>query len=514
MEAHVQEHNNDVAAYRRAVSRFQASAKLQYEYNRKSNTGPRTATYAPRSHERPPAPQATSADSKGRFSSSRPPQKKERPRKRKCRNFPACGDGEHWDFECKIKAPASGPESKRAYYALDNNDDDSFELHDEDSDLEQDYIHSQNAHFAGSYCASKGFFGETSRPPSHKARIAYPKPSECRTCHEAFPSRSKLHVHLLASGHNRTAAGKAHFAVIKSKHVAPQDPEARLASYHYAEAQFVLQPGGNDSRTSCVDSGYANSAVDAEFVTKHVDNPTYQLLATPKEVRGIGGGIAMCTKLLLLPFYYPTMDGNYVELTRPLHVFPDLGVDLLCGIDTIREEGIDMFFSSTVPQMRIASCINAAVRINVLSGKQVTKVPVRTTATVVIPANSTSIVEIKVSRHLPTNQDYLFTPSKLKSVSASGSGAPHAVVSHDQKNVMFTNLHDTDITLFRNTVIRYLQSTNSEELAVWHEAAREVRCFFGLPRVAKACTAALAMATAFTATPAGATEPNYPALST
>jgi hypothetical protein len=138
------------------------------------------------------------------------------------------------------------------------------------------------------------------------------------------------------------------------------------------------------------------------------------------------------------------MDGNYVELTRPLHVFPDLGVDLLCGIDSIREEGIDIFFSSTVPQMRIASCLNAAVRINVLSGKQVTKVPVRTTATVVLPANSTSIVEIKVSRQLPTNQDYLFTPSMLKSVSASGSGTPHAVVSHDQKNVMFTNLHDTD----------------------------------------------------------------------
>jgi hypothetical protein len=153
-----------------------------------------------------------------------------------------------------------------------------------------------------------------------------------------------------------------------------------------------------------------------------------------------------------------------------------------------------MFFSSTVPQMRVASCQNSAVKINVLAGKQVTRVPVRTAATVVVPANATSIVEIKISRHLPANQDYLFTPSKLKSVSTSGSGAPHAVVSHDQKNVMFTNLHDTDITLFKNTVIGYLQSTDSEDVAVWHEAAREVRGFLGISKITKACTAALAFA--------------------
>jgi hypothetical protein len=371
LEAYVLDAGNDVSDYRRAVQRYQESTKMQYEYNRRPKAGPHTATYAPRSYERPSAPQTTSADSKGQFPSSRPPQKKERTRKRKFRNFPGCGDGEHWDWECKVKAPERDVK-KRAYYAMDDDDDDGYELREEDSDLEQDYMHSQNAHFAAAYCASQSFFGKAPKPPPQSIRITTPKPSECRNCQEAFPSRSKLHAHLLASGHNRPSPGKAHFTVIKSKHVAPQDHEARLASYHYAEAQFVLQPGSSDSRTSCVDSGYANSAVDADFVTKYVTSPAYQMLATPKEVRGIGGGIALCTKLLLLPFYYPTMDGNYVELIRPLHVFPDLGVDLLCGIDTIREEGIDMFFSSTVPQMRIASCQNSAVKINVLAGCRMT----------------------------------------------------------------------------------------------------------------------------------------------
>jgi hypothetical protein len=498
LEAYVLDAGNDVSEYRRAVQRYQESTKMQYEYNRTPKTGPHTATYAPRSHERPSAPQSTPADSKGQFPSSRPPQKKERLRKRKCRNFgqAGCGDGEHWDSECKVKAPERDVK-KRAYYAMDDDDEDGFELRDEDSDLEQDYMHTQNAHFAAVYFASKGFFGGPTSPPSQKARLAAPKPSECRTCQEAFPSRSKLHAHLLASGHNRPA--QALFAVIKFKHVAPRDYEARLASYHYAEAQFVLQAGNVDSHGSCVDSGYGNSAVDEAFIARSVPNPTYQLLKEPKEVRGIGGGIAMCDRLLILPVYYPTMDGNYAEITRPFHVFPDLGVDLLLGIDTIREEGIDIFFSSTVPQMRIASCENAAVRVSVRSGKQITRVPVRTAVTVVVPANATSIVEIKVSKELPPNQDYLFTPSKLKSVS-SGAGAPHAVVSHDQKKIMFTNLHDTEITLFKNTVIGYLQSTSSEDVAVWHEAAQDVRGFLGLSKIAKACTAALA----FTGTAAAA----------
>jgi hypothetical protein len=103
----------------------------------------------------------------------------------------------------------------------------------------------------------------------------------------------------------------------------------------------------------------------------------------------------LCDRLLILPVYYPTMDGNYAEITRPFHIFSDLGVDLLLGIDTIREEGIDMFFSSTVPQMRIASCQNAAVKIDVRSGKQVTRVPVHTTAfafTGTVVATSTEVL--------------------------------------------------------------------------------------------------------------------------
>jgi hypothetical protein len=216
----VKEIGNDLAHYRREVLNYQDMAKLQYDFNHRSAG----TTYASRGRETTPqaaapASQAALANAKGQVPSSLPTRQKNIPRKRKCRNFPACGDGEHWDWECKIKAPERDTK-KRAYYALDDEDDDSicFELRDEDPDIEENYTHSQNAHFAAVYCASKGFFGGSSSPPQ-KARVTIPKPSECRICHEAFPSRSKLHAHLLASRHNRPV--QAHFVVIKSKHVAP-----------------------------------------------------------------------------------------------------------------------------------------------------------------------------------------------------------------------------------------------------------------------------------------------------
>jgi hypothetical protein len=163
--------------------------------------------------------------------------------------------------------------------------------------------------------------------------------------------------------------------VIRSKRIAPPNPLTRLTSYHYAEACFVLNPDMPVTRVCCMDSGYGNSAVDADFITQLVLNPEYHILDEPKEVRGIGGDIAVVSKLLMLTIYYPTMDGKHAKVHRPFHVFPALGVDLLCGIDTIREEGIDMFYSSSVPQMRIASCDNAAVRIEVLcnAGRYITR---------------------------------------------------------------------------------------------------------------------------------------------
>jgi len=82
-----------------------------------------------------------------------------RERLRKCRNYPECGDGEHWDWQCIVKK-ATGTEIKRAYYAdpmnceLDDSDDVDelfYDSLDPQADLEEECEHAQNAYFATRY---------------------------------------------------------------------------------------------------------------------------------------------------------------------------------------------------------------------------------------------------------------------------------------------------------------------------------------------------------------------------
>jgi len=97
---------------------------------------------------------------------------KPRERLRKCKNYPQCGDGEHWDWQCSIKK-AAGSELKRVYYAdpqnweVDDSDDVSKLLYDSldpQADLEDEYEHAQNTYFATRYRqeAGLGFLGTLS----------------------------------------------------------------------------------------------------------------------------------------------------------------------------------------------------------------------------------------------------------------------------------------------------------------------------------------------------------------
>jgi hypothetical protein len=158
-------------------------------------------------------------------------------------------------------------------------------------------------------------------------------------------------------------------------------------------------------------------------------------------VRGIGGAKIACKGVAILATYWPTMDGRLAKITRVNHIFPELGCDLLIGMDTIYLERIDMFFSSAIPRMRFDNCEGAAIRISVFTKDIIKKVPVRVATRTVVPPNSSTIVAIKMGRTLPPNQDYIFTPAKLKTISAVGAGAPHGIFAHDQQTILFTNVN-------------------------------------------------------------------------
>jgi hypothetical protein len=483
MEAYVLETGNDVSEYRRAVQRYQESAKLQYDYIRKAS--PYTASSR---REKPPSQSATPGTDKEQGTSttrSYPTkdttyQRKDKRaivRKRKCKNFPACGDGEHFDWECTTRG--SQVQSKRAYYISPEEEDDDSEvdLREPDPELETEYDRHQDAHFAAVWRASQGFMAaKCDIKPKKNPKWVPPKPAECRKCRMAFPSRNKLHNHVVATGHNVQTSREVSESAL---HTRDGGELSTLASFHYAKADFILAPSDRNSSTACIDSGYGNSVVDKHFLESTVKEPTYRYLDTPVVVRGIGGAKIACKEVAIFATYWPTMDGRLAKITRVYHIFPELGCDLLIGMNTIYLERIDMFFSSAIPQMRFGNCEGAAIRISVFTKDVVKKVPVRAATRTVVPPNSSTIVAIKMGRTLPPNQDYIFTPAKLKTISAVGAGALHGIFAHDQQTILFTNVNDTDITIFHNTILGHVESIQKAHHADWDEATEEVNAFFG-----------------------------------
>jgi len=136
--------------YRTVVNRFQDIG--QGMWNNSAQSKPRgTAT---RSNWnvgadpfRPNRPQAASVPDKKGEISTRPPPRLAAPRpernfkrNRKCRNFPRCGDGEHWDDQCPLKSAAV---DRRAYYGVE-----PTEAEREEAEAEAEYAAAQEAFYA------------------------------------------------------------------------------------------------------------------------------------------------------------------------------------------------------------------------------------------------------------------------------------------------------------------------------------------------------------------------------
>jgi hypothetical protein len=72
------------------------------------------------------------------------------------------------------------------------------------------YEHRVNSESTPRQCkCSNGFFGTGRKNdhPKHSEKPT-PKPSECRKCHDEFPSRSRLHAHLRATGHHQRKSNR------------------------------------------------------------------------------------------------------------------------------------------------------------------------------------------------------------------------------------------------------------------------------------------------------------------
>jgi hypothetical protein len=114
---------------------------------------------------------------------------------------------------------------------------------------------------------------EEVKPRTSVKRVP-PKPAECRKCRMAFPSRNKLHQHVVATGHNVQTSPE----VIESAlHTRDGSELSTLASFRYAKAEFILAPSDRKTSTACIDSSYGNK----HYLETKVKEPTYRYLDTP-----------------------------------------------------------------------------------------------------------------------------------------------------------------------------------------------------------------------------------------
>ena len=66
----------------------------------------------------------------------------------------------------------------------------------------------------------------------------------------------------------------------------------------------------------------------------------------------------------------------------------------------------------------------------------------------------------------------------------TGAGAPHAVVRHDQKGLLYTNFETMPLTIFKGSVLGHVRSLETSASLAWPDASNDIKALFGVTRKA------------------------------
>lgn len=418
-------------------------------------------------------------------------------RNRKCRNFPRCGDGEHWDDQCPLRAsPTVKPNDRRAYYGTEN-----AELLDESSDAEEEYAIAQEGYFeargreldalpladeltgkASLTCVEPGPLTRLTAP-----ELAPPPRETCLLCHEEFGTGNQLHRHLREAGHMATGRKKQSQPVVSSTAEMSVDLQRGLSDFQFAELTVTFGIGDSNQYQICADTGFGNSGIDAGFL-QVIEGTTPEVsrspLAEPRRIRGIGGGVETVTELAIVPVYLSGKGGT-ARITVTCFVFPSLGCQMLLGNDTLVRESATIVFDKREPHMRIGSCNGIRVPLKVGRREEVSRVTVRAKERTTVPAHSAKVLPIQLARTLDPGQDYIFEARPHPTIETAATPVIKplntGIFNYDQCSVLFTNFGDTPLTVQRGTPISYVSSLPaSAPYILWSEAALELNAFLGL----------------------------------
>ncbi|KAI5839168.1 hypothetical protein DFP73DRAFT_598805 [Morchella snyderi] len=377
---------------------------------------------------------------------------KKYPRSRKCKNFPSCGDGEHWDAECKLRNSNLPSKQTRAYYADAHAISDAYEERDEDSDAEEYYGNVMQAHFAYQYQKNldeeEGFTGMDGSPEpiaSIALPLAQPKPDtpfHCGNCGEGFKLKRLLYKHLKAMNHyTKTTKEETPQApvVVTSNAIHAEDPEDRIQDCQFMTLNVTFTPDRSETYEIVADTGIANSAIDAGFLREKAPNAVIHTLTNPRIIRGIGGSAKNVTQLATIPTYLIAEGNRLAKLTITYHIFTNLACNILIGNDVFLSESAEIKFAQN--HMSLGSCDSLKVPIKVTIKEKASKIIVRIAAKAVIPPRSMFLLPVKLSKTLEPGQHYLFL-SKQKAITSQACSA--GIFKNDQKSVMLLRADSGD----------------------------------------------------------------------
>jgi hypothetical protein len=152
---------------------------------------------------------------------------------------------------------------------------------------------------------------------------------------------------------------------------------------------------------------------DREWIKKLRPDLEIHRMKDPITVRGIGTAKYPTDEYVILNIYIPGLVNDKVEvvqITAEVHLVRSLKARLLIGVDVLDSEGMDISFrdrSLTVngeegwkTSIHVHAKDNTRVRCKVRALKQVT-----------VPPHSSLAVPITLESALPTDRDFLFTPT-------------------------------------------------------------------------------------------------------
>lgn len=467
-----------VPQYREQVIQYQDSARLLHFGAGRSRESERSIVKAHHADAEANVvldTQSRSSGSSGHTKSTGPPDGKKRrfPRRRPCVNYrePGCGGGEHWDDLCPMRGKKTVPHT-RVYY-IDGSDKEYGDIVEADPELEELYEEEQNAFFC---CFGVTFNGNTSlysvpsdiahrdaAPSFHTIRKTPRTEARCRTCREVFESRSALHRHLVNFKHY--SPGAAPPQVDAAFHVKCDEPEVLrstalplenlaegLPSYTYAKLMIALTPSTVPHIEICADTGYGNSGVARSVIEAipREHSPRIIRLDKPYIVRGIGGGVESITEMADLNVYmYDRVNNRIGLITRPFYIFNNLSCNMLIGNDIMEPERMTINYEACGDPKLTMSCFSKEIRVDIT----VRKAPKKTMRRIVVRAARAYMMApgtalncpIKITTALETGT-YQFKPSRTRTGLATMTETyttPHAIISHDQKNLLLTNFGDS-----------------------------------------------------------------------